>query len=183
MNKPRNLIIIAIVLVVLIAGGSLAAIIWSNYQASHTNNANGSTTNANNAQATTPQAAAQATADNAEKLSANGNLQAGVAELNTAIKNTTDTSQQYIYYSQLATILLNNNELASALDAGKKAYSLNQTSGSAALVGQIAVQMGDKQTAIEYYTNAINHIDQSDMYAQEDKAYYQGIITNLQGGK
>lgn len=185
MKKPRNLIIIAIILVVLIGGGVAAAIVWSHYQAPRgTTNGSGSNTNSSSgSNASTPKAVAQQTANDAETLVYDGNLQAGVQKLNNAIQNTNDTSQQFIYYQQLATILFNNNQLADALTAAKKAYDLNQTSDSAAFVGQIAQQMGDKQTALQYYQYAVNRIDKNDIYAKSDTTYYQGIIASLQGGQ
>lgn len=184
MKKPRNLVIVAGVVLVVIVGGSIAVIAWSNYQTSHSGNTNQSGNSSSSSKSSsTPQAIAQKTTDDAEKQAYNGNLQGGVQELNNAIQSTSDTSQKFMYYSQLATLLLNNNQLPSALDAAKKAYGLNQVTDSAALVGQIAAQMGDKPTAIQYYTDAINHIDPNDTYAQSDKTYYQGIISGLQGGK
>jgi tetratricopeptide (TPR) repeat protein len=184
MKKPRNLIIVAGIIAIVVIGGSIATILWSNYQVLHSNT-NGSSTNSssNQSSVSSPQAIAQKTANDAEQLVYDGNLQGGVQKLNDAIKNTTDTSQQFVYYSQLATLLLNNNQLPDALTAAKKAYEFQQSSDSAALVGQIAEQIGDKQTAIQYYTYALDHIDSKDMYAQSDKTYYQGIIANLQGGK
>lgn len=188
MRKPRNLIIIAIIVVVLIIAGSVGAILWSNYQTAHpgsssANGQSGSNGTSSGSAALTPQQVARNTADDAEKLASNGNVQGGAQALNNAIKNTTDTSQLFIYYSQLAAMLLNANQLPDALTAAKQAYTLNQTSDSGALVGEIAALMGDKPTAIQYYTNAINHIDPNDMYAQSDKQYYQSVISNLQGGK
>lgn len=186
MKKPRNLIIIAIIVVVVIVGGSIAFLLWSRYQVARTGtggstSSNSSTSGSSNVP--TPQTVARQTANDAEKLVYESGLQAGVQKLNTAIQNTTDTSQQFIYYEQLATILFNNNQLPDAITAAKKAYDLNQTSDSAAFVGQIAQQMGDKQTALQYYQYAVNRIDNSDIYGQSDKTYYQSIITSLQGGQ
>lgn len=184
MKKPRNLIIIAIVILVLIVAGSIAVIWWSNYKTAHpnsTSNTSGNSGSSGQLGAVTPVQAAQQTANDAQKIAYTSGVPAGVKALNDAIQNTTDTSQQFIYYEQLATILFNNNQLTDAITAAKKAYSLNQTSDSAAFVGQIAQQMGDKQTAIQYYQYAVDRIDKNDIYAQSDKTYYQGIITSLGG--
>jgi len=183
MKKSRRLIIFAIIIVVVIVLAAGAAILWSNYQISKSNsqkNGNGS----NSSQSTTtPQQAAQQTTDAADKLAYEGNVQGGVQKLNDAIKGTTNTQEQFLYYSDLATLLLNNNQLPDALAAAKSAYELNKVSGSAALVGQIANQMGDKTTAATYYQYAIDHIDPTDTYGASDKADYQSILNSLRGGQ
>lgn len=182
MKNPRRLIIFAIIIVVVIALASGAAILWSNYQASKSNSSNNN--GGNSSQTTsTPQQVAQQTTDAADKLAYDGNVQGGVQKLNDAIKGTTNTQEQFLYYSSLATLLLNNNQLPDALAAAKSAYELNKVPGSAALVGQIAAQMGDKTTAITYYQYAIDHIDPSDPYAKSDKADYQNTINSLKGGQ
>ncbi|HSW78381.1 MAG TPA: hypothetical protein VLG36_06335 [Candidatus Chromulinivoraceae bacterium] len=183
MKKSRRLIIFAIIIVVVIALAAGAAILWSNYQISKSNsqkNGNGS----NSSQSTTtPQQVAQQTTDAADKLAYEGNVQSGVQKLNDAIKGATNTQEQFLYYSDLATLLLNNNQLPDALAAAKSAYELNKVSGSAALVGQIANQMGDKVTAATYYQYAIDHIDPTDTYGASDKADYQSILNSLKGGQ
>lgn len=181
MKKSQQLVIFIIAIVVVAIGAAAAAIFLTKSNAPvskvQSNPTPSQTTSSQ-------QAATSKTVNDATKLAYDGNLQAGVQKLSDAIKGTTDTQQQFIYYSQLATLLLNANQLPAALDAAKKAYSLNAVSDSAALVGQIAQQMGDTATAVEYYKDAISHIDPNDNpYAKTDKDYYQGIIDGLQGKK
>lgn len=182
MKRARTLIIIAIIIMVVIVLSSVAAIWWSNYQTSkNTQSTNGS--NSGQSPAQLQEQPAEKTADNADKLAYEGNVQAGISELDNAIKNTTDKNELFTYYSRKATLLLNNNMLSDALIAAKQAYQINQISESASLVAQIAEQMGDKKTAIEYYQNAIDHIDQTDVYAKSDKDYYTSKITQLKGAQ
>lgn len=167
---------------VIIVLSSIAAIWWSNYQTSK----NTQSTNNSNSSSSAPQfqeQPAEKTADNADQLAYNGDVQGGIKELNNAIKNTTDKNELFTFYSRKATLLLNNNMLSDALIAAKQAYQINQTSESGALVAQIAEQMGDSKTAIEYYQNAIDHIDKSDPYAKSDGDYYNSKITQLKGGQ
>lgn len=180
MKRARTLIIIAIIIMVVVVLSSVAAIWWSNYQTSkNTQSTNSSKSNQSAAQL--QQTPAQKTADAADQLAYDGNVQGGVQELDNAIKNTTDKNDLFMYYTRKATLLANNNQLSDALAAAKQAYQINQTSDSAALVAQIAEQMGDKATAIEYYQNAINHIDNTDPYAKSDTDYYKSKITALGG--
>ena len=165
---------------VIIVLSSVAAIWWSNYQTSrNTQTTNGSKSGQPAAQF--QEQPAEKTADNADKLAYDGNVQGGINELNNAIKNTTDKNELFTYYSRKATLLLNNNMLSDALVAAKQAYQIDQMSESASLVAQIAEQMGDKATAIEYYQNAIDHIDPTDVYAKSDKDYYTTKIAQLKG--
>ncbi|HEY5695653.1 MAG TPA: hypothetical protein VIQ80_02355 [Candidatus Saccharimonadales bacterium] len=183
MKRARTLIIIAIIIMVIVVASSIAAIWWSNYQTAQKNQSSNNGTNSGQSNTQFQQLPAEKTADNADKIAYEGNVQGGVQELDNAIKNTTDKSQLFIYYSRKATLLLNNNQLSDALDAAKQAYQINQTSESASLVGQIAEKMNDKATAITYYQNALDHIDQTDPYAKSDADYFNGKLATLKGGR
>jgi tetratricopeptide (TPR) repeat protein len=183
MSKKRQLIIFAIVIVVLVGVSAGAAVWFSNYQVSKTNqssNNSGGDKNQGSPMQATP---AEKTADDADQLAYKGDVQAGVQKLDDAIKNTSDNQELFTFYSRKATLLLNNNDLPGALEAAKKAYAISPGSESGALVAQIAEQMGDKATAVEYYQNAIDHIDKTDPYAKSDTEYYQSKIHELQGGQ
>jgi hypothetical protein len=43
--------------------------------------------------------------------------------------------------------------------------------------------MNDTATAVEYYKNALDHVDQTDPYAKSDTTYYQDKLKTLQGGQ
>jgi tetratricopeptide (TPR) repeat protein len=183
MSKKRQLIIFAIVIVVLIGVSAGAAVWWSNYQVSKTNQSSGGSNNTGSTGGSLQPTPAEKTADDADQLAYEGDVQGGVKKLDEAIQNTHDNEELFTFYSRKATLLLNNNELSGALDAAKKAYDLIPGSESGALVGQIAKQMGDKATAIAYYQKAIEHIDPTDPYAKTDKSDYQAIIAELQGAQ
>jgi len=174
MKKPRQLIIFAIIIVVVIGLSATAAILLSQKR-STTDQAKNSTT------PSVPQTLpSEKKADAADKLAYEGDVAGGVQQLDDAIKGTTDKHEQFVYYSRKATLLFNNGDLAGALDAAKKAYELENTSDSAAFVGQIALQKGDKTVALDYYKKAIDHIDPTDPFAKKDTQYYQSTISGLE---
>ena len=179
MIQKRRILILGIIVVVVVGASAATAIIISlqqNKPSSNNNNGSGSGKSLE-----FKKKPAEKTADAADKAAFEGNVESGVKQLDDAIANTSDNEDLYIYYSRKATLLLNNNMLADALVAAKKAYETRNSSDSAALVGQIASQQGDKPLAIEYYKKAIEHIDTSDPFADEDKTYYQTTITELGG--
>jgi len=179
MIQKRRIIILGIIVVVVIGLSIAAAVIISLQQnKSSSNDNNGSKPGGSTELKKKP---AEKTADAADKKAFEGDVQGGVKQLDDAIANTSDNEDLYIFYSRKATLLLNNNMLADALVAAKKAYEARNSSDSAALVGQIASQQGNKTLAIEYYKKAIEHIDKTDPFADEDKAYYQTTITELGG--
>lgn len=174
--KKRQLIIFGIILVVVIGGAIAAAFYFSQLSSKEAaqNQAKQSTTGFQ-------KPPAEKKADVADKQAFEGNVEAGVKTLDDAIKNTTDKSEQFIYYSRKATLLFNHKSYGEALEAAKKAYDIDHTSDIAAFVGQIALAKGDKVTALEYYKHAVEFIDKEDPFSNEDTAYYQGIIKDLEG--
>jgi len=180
MSKRRRIIIFASIIVVIGAISATAAILLSqhnNNPATNNQPAGGTVTKL------PPRSPAENKADEADKAAFSGDVAGGVKQLDEAIQSTTNSEDQYIYYSRKATLLFNSNDLVGAMTAAKKAYELKKSSDSAAFVGQIAEKQGDKATAIDYYNKAISLINQDDPYAKDDKQYYQGIVSRLQGGK
>jgi tetratricopeptide (TPR) repeat protein len=177
MKKPRRLIIFAIIIVIVVVLSAGAAILLSRH------NNNSSTSQGSKKVAVAPQELpAEKTADAADKLAYSGNVAAGTKALDNAIKSTTNTQDQFIYYSSKANLLLNNNDPKDALVAALQAYNLQKTSDSAALVGQISGVVGDKQQSLEYYKKALSLVDPTDPVAKDDTAYYQSIVTSLEKG-
>lgn len=177
MSKRRRIIIFASIIVVIGALSATVAILLSQRNSNNT-----STTKPNNTvTGLPPRSAAENKANDADKVAYSGDVAGGVKQLDEAIQNTTDSEDQYIYYSRKATLLFNNDDLAGAMTAAKKAYELKKSSDSAAFVGQIAQKQGDKATGIDYYNKAISLINNDDPYAKDDKRYYEGIVRQLQG--
>lgn len=178
MAQKRRIIILASIVVVVIAASIATAIYFSNLQ-------NKSSTNDNSGNGGTPtlpeERPAEKTADTADKTAFEGDVDGGVKQLDDAIANTSDSEELYIFYSRKATLLFNNKRLPEALEAAKKAYDARSSSDSAALVGQIAQAQGDKTVAIDYYKKAIDRLDTADPFADEDKTYYESIVTELGG--
>jgi tetratricopeptide (TPR) repeat protein len=126
---------------------------------------------------------AETKAKEADKLAYEGNVDAGVKVLDQAISNTTVDSEKATYYSQKATLLYNDKKLDTAIADAIKAFELDKNSGNAAFVGQIALEKGDKDTASKYYKLAIDLIDKESPFWDEDTAYYQGIIQDIEGSR
>jgi tetratricopeptide (TPR) repeat protein len=182
MSQKRRIIILGSIVVVVIGASIAAAIYFSQLQNKSSSSNNSSDGTSGDKGSTLPQQKpAEKTADAADKTAYEGDVKGGVKQLDDAISNTSDNEELYIFYSRKATLLINNNMLADALVAAKKAYELHISSDSAALVGQIAQQQGDKTLSIEYYKKAIEHIDKNDPFADEDKTYYQQTITDMGG--
>jgi tetratricopeptide (TPR) repeat protein len=178
MTQKRRIIILAIIVVIVIGASVATAIYFSNLQ----NQSSGPDDSPDKGGSSFPEKSpAEKTADNADKVAYEGNVDGGVKQLDDAIANTSDSKELYIFYSRKATLLFNNHRLPEALEAAKKAYEARNSSDSAALVGQIAQAQEDKALAVEYYKKAIEHLDKTDPFADEDKTYYQGIITELGG--
>lgn len=180
MIQKRRIIILGIIVAIVVGASIVTAIILSQQQ---NKSSSGDTNGTPQSSGVTPtqKKPSEKTADAAEKAAFEGDVQGGVKQLDDAIENTSDKSDLYIYYSRKATLLLNNNMLAEALDAAKKAYDVRNSSDSAALVGQVARQQGNKALAIEYYKKAIEHIDTTDPFSDEDTTYYQDTIKELGG--
>jgi tetratricopeptide (TPR) repeat protein len=181
--KRRLITLGSIVVAVILASAAFAIYISQQQNKSSSDGTNGSNSsqNGDGSSSLPEKSPAEKEADAADKKAYEGDVQAGVKQLDNAIENTSDKSDLYIFYSRKATLLLNNNMLADALEVAKKAYELRLSSDSAALVGQIAAQQGNKAVAIDYYKKAIERIDKNDPFADEDKTYYQGLVTELGG--
>jgi tetratricopeptide (TPR) repeat protein len=180
MKQYLRYIIIAGIIILVVSVGSAAAIFLSNQAA------NNNTIEQKESEGTKDAATKQAEkkADEADKLAYGGDVQGSVAALDEAIKNTNDAHSKFIYYSQKALILFNENKLDEALTAAKQAFELEKKQDAAAFVGQIARQKGDRATAIEYYKKAIELVDvNGSPMAEKDKKYYQGIVNELENGR
>jgi tetratricopeptide (TPR) repeat protein len=176
MKRPsKKVIIFAIIIVVVIGVSATAAIIISQQQIAKEQAANDPVLQ--------PPSPAEEKAEEAEKIAFEGDVASGVKTLEEAIKNTTDSHEKYIYYSNLATLLLNDNNLDAALPAAKSAYELEKSSDSAALVGQIARTKGNRAEAVEYYKKAVERLDATDPFSDEDKQYYEETIAEIEGGR
>jgi len=179
-KPPKKQIIFAIILVVVIGVSATTAVLLSQYLAT-INQLN--QPEIKKTVSVPKKLPVEEKADTADKLAFEGNLGAGVQALDTEIANTSDPHAKFISYSRKATLLLNNHDAVGALAAAIKAYELEKTSSITAFVGQIAREKGDMLLAIEYYKKAIPLIDPEDPFADEDNAYYQGIITELERGQ
>lgn len=174
MKLSKKTIIFSIAIVIVAAGAALAAYLLLMPKQDQ---------RANEQQGTTPvlqKYPSEEKADSADKLAFEGNIAGGVQLLDDAIKTTSDSTELLVYYSRKATLLFNNNQLDEALVAAKKADEIAQSSDSAAFVGQIARKKGNAAEAIEYYKKAVTKVSENDPLADEDVAYYQEIVAELE---
>jgi len=175
-NKRQVIIFVGIIIVVIGIGIAVALMLSNSAKPTSTTTSQG-TTSATKQQVTTQ------TTNNATKKADSGDVSGGVQQLNDAIKNTSDTHEKFVYYSNIATILFNNKDYVGALDAATKAFAIEQTSDMAAFIGQIERTKGDNASAITYYNKAIQLIDATNNpTAKNDKAYYTLMISQM-GGK
>ncbi|HEX6416196.1 MAG TPA: hypothetical protein VFZ62_01610 [Candidatus Saccharimonadales bacterium] len=178
-KNPKRLIILAIIVIVIIIAGTATALILSQPKSSDTSSSG------QNGQQTKQleRKPSEKKADSADKLALEGNVEGGVKELDAAIRDTDSDEDKFVYYSRKATLLYNNGDLAGALPPAVSAYQLKETSDSAAFVGQIAREKGDRPMALDYYRKAIQHIDPSKPLAAEDKKYYESVVADLEAGR
>jgi predicted negative regulator of RcsB-dependent stress response len=108
----------------------------------------------------------------------------GVAALDQAIGETSDSHAKFLFYSQKALLLYNDKKLSQALVAAKAAFDNEQNDDAAAFVGQIAREMGDKATAIDYYKKAESLVDTTGSpMGEKDKKYYASVVTEMESGR
>lgn len=176
MKQHKQLIIFAAIIVVVI-GASVAAALLLGGQEPASKQAKNDDKNVSGLE----RPAAEKKADEVNKIAHEGSVDDGVKAYDEAIANTDDSHEKFIYYSEKATLLLNNDRPEDALPAAKKAVETEPNSSSAAFVAQIAVELGDTGLAREYYQKAIDLIDPADPMGKNDKAYYQAKLDELGG--
>jgi len=179
---PKKYIIFAGIALVVVGASGAIAFYLSQQQAmvSNNNSSAGQNNNSSNSDTST-NAAIESKTNEADKLAYEGDVDAGVKVLDQAINNTTVSSEKATYYSQKATLLYNDKKLDIAIAEAIKAFELEKNSSNAAFVGQIALEKGDKATALKYYKLAIELIDKESPFWDEDTEYYQSIIQDIEG--
>jgi len=131
---------------------------------------------------TKPAVAAKKThADTAQDLSLMGDYDAAQKQLQQALAQPGLTSaQKYsLYYQQGSTYQGEGNNQA-ALDSYKKAAALKKTQNLYESMAALAVQMGDKAAAIDYYNQAIKLIPTSSPISEDSKQADEAAIKALQ---
>ena len=177
MKTQKKAIIFAIITVVVVGLAAGAAIYFSNKQ----NEAAKNQTANDNASTKPQRLPSEEKADEVDKMAGEqGDVTEGAKAYDEAIKNTSDSTEQFVYYSRKATLLYNNKDYNGALDAARKADDIKKTSDSAAFVGQIAREKGDTALALAYYKKALQAIDKADPFWDEDTDYYKSIIAELE---
>ncbi len=179
MKPYLRYIMIAAIIVVVVGVSSAVAIFLSNQSVNNTTQQKGAE---DGKSAQTKQA--ETKVSEADKIAYGGDVQGGIAKLDEAIKNTSDSHAKFLYLSQKALLLFNDKKLDAALVVAKEAFSLEQEQDAAAFIGQIARQKGDKVMALEYYKKALELVDVNESpMAEKDKKYYQEIINELESGR
>lgn len=177
MKTHKKAIIFAIIVIIVVGVAATAAIYFSNRQNETAQNEPAD----ENAQGPGRRLPSEEKADEVDKMAGEkGDVAEGAKAYDEAIKNTSDSTEQFVYYSRKATLLYNNKDYSGALEAAKKADDIKKTSDSAAFVGQIAREKGDAALALQYYKKALQAIDKNDPFSDEDTDYYTAIIAELE---
>jgi len=177
-ERKKLIIIVAVTIVVLVAGSVGLA-----YLNGITITPFDETTTDGDANQATGyrQTEAEKSAGEADKKAYEGDVEGATKDLDEQIKNTDDPEEKFVFQSQKATLLLNDGKKDQALSAAIDAHKTVQGPGSAAFVGQIAEEQGNKDLAREYYQKALDLIDDESPFAQSDRDYYQSKLTELGG--
>lgn len=170
MKSRRTLIFVSIAIVVAVLAAG-AALIISQLQNKQSNQ--------DTQQAVT---AAEQSSIDADKMAFEGDVSDGVKAYDDAISKSSDNEALFTLYGRKATLLYNDGQFDSALEAAKKSYDLKQVPSAAAFIGQIARDKGDKAMALEYYKKARELIAPDDPLAEQDKAYYTAVIKEIEAG-
>ena len=96
-----------------------------------------------------------------------------------------DSDKQAIAYLQLAQLAQNNESLEEALSYAIKADELNATNQTAKIIGDIAVQVGDKETALKYYDLALERTGvpgDEDTYENNKRVYFIAEVRSAMEG-
>lgn len=177
MKKPQMKWIIFGAIIVVVAGlGVTAAVLFSQYQASI------QPTGDKKPGTITPRPVVEKKANDAIKKAYEGDVAGGVAEIDQAVRDTNDSFEKYTLYSHKATLLYNSGDVAGGLEAALMAYKFKQSSDSAALVAQFSRESGNKEQAIQYYKRAVELVDKTDPYANEDAEYYGAMVKEIESG-
>lgn len=174
MTKLQKISVFSMIVIIVIGATAAAAILLSQQKA---------TTEQRSDSAVLPASPAEKKADTAEQAAINGDVEEGVKTLESALKATSDASERYIYYTNIATILFNAGEYDKALAPAKSAYDIKKSSDAAAFVAQIAQEKGNNAEAIDYYRKAVAVIDPQDPFSDEDRKYYEGMIAEIEKGQ
>lgn len=116
----------------------------------------------------------------AEKQVSNGDLNGAIATYDKAIESTSDNITKADYYTAKSSLLYDNDDKDAALAAAKQALILNNSASAAAFIGRIYYINGDISSATEYYKKAKDLIDPNGPTVQDDKDYYQSIVSGLE---
>jgi tetratricopeptide (TPR) repeat protein len=177
MKMPQKKLIIFGVIIIVVAGISVAAaILFSQYQASI------QPKEVKKPEVTAIKPQTKQKADDAVKKAYEGDVAGGAAELDKAAEGTSDKTEKYIIYAHKATLLFNSQDIPGALAAALKAHEYGNTSNSAALVARYSKAAGNNAQAVEYYKKAIELIDKTKPLADEDAKYYNNLIKEIEAG-
>lgn len=161
----RRLVFLVVSLVVLVVAIGGAWFVWHKHKKPNT-----------------PPLTGQAAVDAAIEQGNQGNTNAALNTLNTAINSTTDNAQKSALYLQQGDTYENAQNYQAALTSYQKAAQYGGlTYNLAQAIAQAAQQAGNKQVAIEYYQKAITLIPANDPTGAAEKQGFEGAIKSLQG--
>jgi tetratricopeptide (TPR) repeat protein len=178
-DKKTILITVGVILLVgaAIGVGFLARVLQNSVANSGNNNNANVGPNSPTAKSPYPDAV-----NKAQGQAAAGDYQAAQQTLNQALAQPGDNDQKFLLLQQQGVVYTNQNQPQQALDVFLQALPLKPTDHTInQLIAEQYDALGNKDKAIEFYTNTIKYLDTSSPAYQDDKKEYQDRIVALGG--
>ena len=139
--------------------------------------------NSSKKQENAPVVVSNKSANEAQKLANNGDIEAAKTAYDKSIEETTDPVQKSAVTLSKANLYFNNGDYDEALTVALTAETANKSSMVEQYIAQIYEKKNDSKNAIKYYQNAISLVDTSDPMGNSDIEYYNYLIKNLSESK
>ena len=119
------------------------------------------------------------TANEAQKLSSEGNVIESLTLLDKTIKVTDNLESKGFLLLVKANVYFNNGSYDEALAVALESEAIEKNDNIETYIAQIYMKKGDKQNAIKYYQLAITYVDKSSPMSDANIKSYQDTIKAL----
>jgi tetratricopeptide (TPR) repeat protein len=117
-----------------------------------------------------------------QDLAINGQYDTAQKEIAEALaKPGISSEEKYDLYFQRGIVYETEGNLQAALESYKQAESVRANRVVSEAIGNVAVQLNDKQLAIRYYEKVITQLDTNDPVYEADKEAYETKVRELKG--
>lgn len=167
-HKPNLLLTIGIIVgvIVIAAGAGLGLSLWQQRAYDYTTQ-------------TVPKEVTDA-----QNLVASGDFDKAHETVNNALKDPNlSTQSKYDLLMQQAFTYEGQKKPDAAMEAYRQADAVMQTMDTAQCIARLAADKGDKEMAIAYYQKALTLIPNDSPMRDENKKYFESMISVLQGGE